>query len=504
MNKIDDFFKKRLDVDASQNEGWNMPSDDLWNAALPHFPKEEKKRKSFFWFWLSVGLLFSVSMTYLIVNNNEAVSDNQPQIANTKETYHEDILKDSKTIEIEEGIKQESEDQILVQKELVEKPISEPIAESNSNMDVRKSSLLLEDSNQSQNSKGRITRSKSINDNNDQDVILRSTPNNILSSAIASNSELGVQDSKNKVVEFALESTDSKIEDVNVVVKTELGVAQQAREEVSIGNLRDLDLVAESNRSSIVVNNVNSGFIQPKLEVRPMKEIGVSSQLFFLNLLEGVNLDDSEDGTVVFDGRFRNLNFKYAKWIGRKWSISTGINFADLALNLDIDTDIVYDEVEFGQDINSQYGEVINSDNIGNAATPVMFKSGVELVNGDVVRLRGNVDLGLRVIQVPIILNYHWYNKRFEFYTGLGFALESAWAREENANFNIFENDILITEPSSPSDFYEQYFSYSYYVKLGTKFNFNKQINFDTALNILANDIIFSSVEFGLHYRWHK
>ncbi len=301
------------------------------------------------------------------------------------------------------------------------------------------------------------------------------------------------------------EISTKEIKDLKWVEEEEATLIEVDREKVFIENVKGLELNALLIARQATAPKGSSNFIKPKVIVRPLMEVGISTQYFLLNALEGIDLDETENGTVFFDGRFINLNLEYARWIGRKWSITTGITYGDILLNLDIDTDFIYDENDFVQDINSEYNDVFDkSNNTNSNDSPVVLSPGVELLTGDVVRLKGSVDLGLRAIQIPFILNYHWYNKRFEFYMGAGFTLESIWARENNIDFNLYDNNILLTEPSTQVDLSEHYFDYSIYGKLGTKININKRLNFDTAISILANDAAFSGLEFGLHYRWHQ
>ena len=65
---LEDFFKKKLgsfDLD----EGWNMPSDDIWEKALPHFNQEKTKRKFGFWYWL-MGAIALVAL-FVWINNGQ-------------------------------------------------------------------------------------------------------------------------------------------------------------------------------------------------------------------------------------------------------------------------------------------------------------------------------------------------------------------------------------------------------------------------------------------------
>lgn len=503
MNKIDQFFKKRLDANSSDKDGWNIPSEDLWNAALPHFPKEEKKRKSLLWLWLSVGILFSSSMIYYLPWENKATNEFQQEI--TLKEINETIK--SQTINNDDNsiinLSQKINIADLNENEEKEKSISETLANASSIVVEEKIFLEQETKVANQNVNG---ENENILKGDQKETLYTQESNSIYIASGAA--ELDTKNSSNTFNDVGNEISQGK-------TVSEVEVAQEESiESIAVSEERSFDsleMVEGLNLTPLAMSMSNELFvpwfslIKPKVTIHPKMEAGVSTQYFVLNMVEGADLDESDNGTVFFDGRFVNLNLKFAYWIGRKWSISTGINYGDILLNLDLDTDFEYNEDDFQQDISSEYNGVFSKEyNSGGNGSPVVLKPGVELMNGDVVRLKGQVDLGLRAIQIPFILNYHWYNKRFEFYTGLGFAVESIWAREENLDFNLLDNNILLTEPSTQNDSFDHYFDYSFYGKLGTKFNFNKQINFDAAISILANDVAFSGLEFGLHYRWHK
>jgi len=64
MDKLDDFLKNRLNDLSPSEDGWNVPSDDLWNAAKIHFPKKEKKNRWYFWLPILLLLFGSLGTGY--------------------------------------------------------------------------------------------------------------------------------------------------------------------------------------------------------------------------------------------------------------------------------------------------------------------------------------------------------------------------------------------------------------------------------------------------------
>ncbi len=72
LDKFEKLLNNRLLDEAPAEDGWNIPSDDIFEQALPYFQKEKKKRRGFF-FWFGIGALLIGSgmlISYLKLNNN--------------------------------------------------------------------------------------------------------------------------------------------------------------------------------------------------------------------------------------------------------------------------------------------------------------------------------------------------------------------------------------------------------------------------------------------------
>lgn len=64
---LDNFFRKYLNQSSSSEEEWSIPSDDVWERALPHFKEEKKKRGIAFWLAIGCGILGIVLATMGVV-----------------------------------------------------------------------------------------------------------------------------------------------------------------------------------------------------------------------------------------------------------------------------------------------------------------------------------------------------------------------------------------------------------------------------------------------------
>ena len=109
LDKFEKLLNSRLLDQAPADDGWNIPSDNIFEQALPYFQKEKKKRRGFF-FWFGIGVLLiglGVLISYLKLNNNLKKidqkidhmiihdSENNPDLS-TDAPCPDDIILDSK------------------------------------------------------------------------------------------------------------------------------------------------------------------------------------------------------------------------------------------------------------------------------------------------------------------------------------------------------------------------------------------------------------------------
>ena len=56
MNKLDDFFNKRLSDYSVGDDEWNIPDDAIWERASEYFPKKKKRKFLFVWIFFGFGI----------------------------------------------------------------------------------------------------------------------------------------------------------------------------------------------------------------------------------------------------------------------------------------------------------------------------------------------------------------------------------------------------------------------------------------------------------------
>ena len=113
---LEEFFRKKLSSDTE--ESWNMPSDDIWEKALPHFKQEKKKRR--FGFWWFFGALSVISIFIIFGYNN------QPQ--NNISTIETTLVKEaSKKSELPEEERIQEAKALLPNKKLKKSTITQKV-----------------------------------------------------------------------------------------------------------------------------------------------------------------------------------------------------------------------------------------------------------------------------------------------------------------------------------------------------------------------------------------
>jgi len=81
MNKMDKYFKDQLTNYEPAEDGWNIPSDKVWDETLPYLHKKKGKKSIFFLFGLGVFSLILVSVFLF-----DSTTINLPQTTNKLNT----------------------------------------------------------------------------------------------------------------------------------------------------------------------------------------------------------------------------------------------------------------------------------------------------------------------------------------------------------------------------------------------------------------------------------
>lgn len=141
QDNIDKFFQKRLRDDVPANADWNMPSDDLWDQAKVHFPKEKNKRRIIPWFW--VGGISFIAIALIAYLNFGKKTDDLNQHKPTIVLEENNIKSEENNLEISESKTNEvkhNEDLTLEStSNLIQNGSQEDVAKNNDVQNLKKS-----------------------------------------------------------------------------------------------------------------------------------------------------------------------------------------------------------------------------------------------------------------------------------------------------------------------------------------------------------------------------
>jgi len=488
---IDKFFKDRLEVDDAQD--WAIPSDDIWMTAKSRFVEKEKRKKGFI-FWLFGSGLVIISLVILgsIFYNNKNENITVNQYANEIEQVENNKLED---FEIEVSTKD------FINTTATEQPV-------NANPSKGREARNLETS-----------KSKNANSADDSQAKIRDNKTELASEANIEVKDLDlvnasrikeVSNVKNRSVYNKISGSES-----SELIERSLSELNEPKSSLVTDEidktLPQLELMPnhigliKTSKSESANYDLMAGLsvvTSPLILDRPNYELGLSHSKFLISAV--LNADVIEDEEAELNNikfSIYNITITGRKWINRNWSYSIGANFSQLDINTDIDLLDTLDR-NLNNFINDKYA--ISRSNLKSEVPDIGLIDGVELNVGDILNVRGNVDLSLRAVQIPVLIDYHIYKGKMEYLLGTGFSMDFLEVAQDEIDISIYKDQQLINKPFVQERVSEFLFDYSIYADLGMKYHVHKNLNAGLSMKISILDPVFSYAELGVYYRWHK
>ena len=490
MNKMDEFFKQNLKDTTPAEDGWNVPSEDLWNAAKPHFPKPKKRRNKFLFLFcgLTIAILSAVYIySYSLKTPKNNLNANN-QTTNMVSPLVENELPASKTTNETQVSQPSKNDLEPIEKQKVVPNISNPSQEAKLSIDDEYD--LVNNHCPSCPSTRQVTNY--VASPEEQFVYpentTEGTANNLLGTskqAPASKSNLPTN------IKLESEGVSQKLIIKSVPLMPALAL-----------NVFPLELKNKVIHAKPISSDL--GFANANALSMPKLELGASYIFYPLpSILETIKNDDQHpDNRYNFIASYQNANFTISKWFAKKWSISSGLYRTKFDINVSFSVvDTVDRELEqfIQQHSNNPFNRSINNTN-----TEIFLEPGITIEQNDIVTLEAeNAELQLSAYQIPIIINYHFYGKRFEYNLGAGPSLNHVRYSSSDYTLNIFRDGDLVGFGESKSES-ESEFSYNLYALAGVKYKINSNINLDLNLRIAVDELEYSGIGLGFNYRWNR
>jgi len=493
MNKIDEFFKNKYDSKNISNEGWNNPSNELWDNIQSELPKKKSKKRFFF---LLFGLISITS--YLFYNNSirtepllNGKESNSYEIQNT-------IIAKNKLNKLSDP---ESDYSIGIQS-----PNQYNESEINIENDISLTELNI-NKNYIQQSKSDNSGSiKHVDNVKNESLSYQSFINHdgggIETESIGNNSSLVYNEKKADVKYHNKNHLDYNSNEIEI--KDEV---KERNEVLTIESLEQKNV----NLSAFVLPSRLKPNIAPPIIIHQRQsdfEIGIAHSLTAFSAFNFVDPSEVEfdDGTKLENARYRNINFKYKKWMGTRLSFSTGFIYSDLNLRLCFDNDFNYESGMLNLLINEEYDDVVSRGrtNVNFDDLTIELKDNVNLIPGEMLNVNGKVDLNLKAYQIPLYFNYHFYARKTDYFIGLGASLDLLYVSEDIEAFKLNRNGIQISEDELYVDRDDIFFAQSYFFRTGFRRNISSRFKFGLDLKIDVLEPIFTSLDIGFYYTFHK
>lgn len=489
---IDKFFKDRLEVDNAPE--WATPSDDIWMSAKSRFNKKKKRKKRFVFWLLSSGLaIISLVSIVAIIYNEKNVKVERNQLTNKVEQFEN---KQFENPEIKEANRVDVSDA----------PSNKEIVSTNQSNQNKSGELVSNESFRINNTELRIDKkeeeqTKLVVDSNikTNNRSLKNSPRildefeakkqEFLTNRLLSNDIVSDEEPTRIILPVKLD-LDAAIVDKTLPV---LGILPSEEHALKLP-------ISERDNSSLMAGLF---MLASPLDIdRPKYELGLSHSKYLISaFLKSEEIDDEEAELNNIKMSLKNINITGRKWISKKWSYSIGANLTQLKVNTDIELLDTLDR-NLNNFINDNY--TISRSNLKSDIPDIGLIDGVELMTGDILNVKGNVDLSLVAVQIPIMLDYHIYKNKMEYLFGSGFSADFLQVTQGEIDISIFKDQQLVNKPFVQERISEFVLDYSIYANLGMKYHIHKNWNVGLSMKISVLEPVFSYAELGVYYRWHK
>lgn len=492
MDKFEDYINKSMTDHTPADDGWNIPSEDMWMKASTHFPKEEKRRW-FLWLYIGMGLSCLVALFFFFGQHSENTSEKftpQDLAATTTLTDNEE----SQDPQITNTTTQESNkaevNKMSEVKEVAN--INSSIVESVISKNVIKQSSSITKNNSLSHKTATISESERpvIPDSShpQSEKSLSQIPKNDFDSYVTS--KVGPSVSTTSSLEF--------VNDRPVMIESFLQLPMMEQEQVFVVSEREIIKI-----DGIVMDDMTSVKISDKF-LLPQQELTLGSTYFLLSALKGIDLGEEPRDDVFIDVSIPSINLGYTKWIRPTVSLRSGLHYAHLDGHIDFSDYEILEQDDIEELANFTYGEILNSSNLKSRSSELAQDGStlpfVEI--GEEVRFHGNIGVVLKAAQIPLFINKHWYKKRMEFYVGAGPTLELVWATNKAIDFNVEHKGLNYNLTLKDPNVKDNYLDYSIYALGGMKYYINQHYNLELALRVNTSEQAFSGLDLGFSYRW--
>jgi len=484
---IEDFIRKQLAQAEEANDGWTIPSDEIWQKAKEEINVSKKKRRFFWLFFLGIS-----SLVFLIAYVRFFQQESSHSIFNEiKEIGEERALTTNGGIH-------PCLDQTP---EATENNVSTSGVEHPDNLAKKAIKQAEVISGQPYQTAAQSMPKEGFPENHIQDKPVEpvARKNGVISTVV----------SKELIKEKAF--TSGLL--VGTITQNLVELSSAKKEEINYSKIalfETLEVLPFTQIRSITAKNQapNLSLLssEPKEHRGWKRELGGSYSRFFQNPFT----DDEEQHRQnnkyleLLSESYRSTNIVLTSALGKRKSLTTGLYFLqqkiDVAYGLD---SLIYDNQNplIEKELSDLTAKVA-AGTTGNDLE-LSFLPDAEVVNGDTLSLFGNLPIRLRAYQIPVLVNIHLgQRKRLEYLLTAGVSIDIVKLRVDELPIEVFKNNQLVSNDINFQPSEVMLLGASLYMGGGVKYHFSPQFNISASIKFEPAASEFSRYELGAHQRF--
>ena len=497
-DKINKFFVQRLGDDTPGDDGWNMPSDGIFESAKVHFPKKKKKKRPFF-IWFGSGLILTgiLAIAYLGISDNALnghVAKSATAFVNT-ENNNTAANKSIITKSEESGKTKTIESIITNTKNSIASNSTETsnqAIESNTPVTIKTEKKDIEISTEISTSFTQLT-----------------TPKNTFNTNVNSISKNTASISSAKQLIPTVLLPQKKDEHVKPLINSELIKNNEVTNLLKSNDLATIESITSKNNE----HNIAFQELDPSYSRKFQRwEVGLTHARFILPFNFITLKDDNGAEEISFDAKNINFNIPVTRRFNRRWSLTSGYSYTDFDLDLKLKEEIVFNQNATEDIIESIIDEIISKGVIAGSIefndqtrnVDLEFMDNLGLMDGDLLTLNAVIPLRLKLHQMPILLNYHFGKSRWEWSVHTGIALEYFDVTIPFVDMDARKENMILTNPVVFESIRTNEFTLGVFLGGGVKYHLNDQFNIglNTKIDILG--IPFARYEIGCFHTFSR
>ncbi len=504
MNKMDEYYKKQLTDYQPAADEWNIPSEELWNNAKPHFPKPKKKRGTLI---LLLLLTIVIPSTYFLLEGFSIKRDTAINYDSNSSDQHNSTIDDLpinknkynnslKNRSASPSIKIDDYNSNAISKEIIKE--SSPIAQHNNIISWDKSNY--------------DNKAKLLSSNNTSSFAIEPKTNTTFKTK--SNNTSNDHDSHNDIIHSTKVKVNAKKianpkQYINPIVSPN-NHSNRTINTIAYVNQLDLLLLASEDleRPLSFRQNLTSTLL-PSVSKTGNHEVGIGSTLHLLTLIGEVKNGDNDewpDEEIFFkSSRNKNINLHYQYALSRKWYISSGLYYHHINFNLygftyDVLTQSTLDDF-ISTNLNDQLNANLTDPRQSNDQK-IELISGQSVSTGDTLKFGLDVSLSLNTLQIPLVINRKWGIKQTEVFIGIGGSVNFESWKQNSADVQLFKDNILITKPySEGAEPPNRKTTFEFIFQTGIDYKITDNLKIGLAGRIFLPGLIPTGLEARLMYR---